>query len=644
MTELQRVLSFRSLLLITVVAIMGTGVFFLPAVGAQKAGPQSIISWLLLSFIALYIASCFAELASMYPKAGGIYEFCKHTFGRFWSFVIGWTTLVVGNITIAMLVVGAIRYILPYKTNASLLCIGPVCISVGVGIIILSLFFIWLFNAVAYRGMKTSSVMLITFSLITLSIVGLLIVLDLWKADWSNLRPFFVKPASSIYLTLFFIAETFFGWETITFLAEETKNPEKAIPKALVYGTVLIAVLVLLFVISSMGVMPWQEFGQSTVPLADLAMYNFGPIGKDIFTLLVYVSIIGTLAGWIVAAPRLVLALAKDKLFLATFAKIHPKYHTPYKAIMFQAVLTSFLVLMVVGKYQALLILLIPMVLMLYSAVLLSVVILRLKKPAMKRPFKAPWGKYGPLAVILFNISLIIIWLTEEPGAAQSFGLGISLIGLGIPFYLLLELYYDPKFIRKTNNLLAYVALLTESIFLPRKVRKEIVELIGNVKGKTVLEFGCGVGGLTLHLARAVGPRGKIYATDISEKEIELASRRLKKNGNSNIRFIHDVEHGSRVHEKVPKVHVIVSAGQLGYVQKIRKVLKEMNQRLDKEAKICFVDYDKFFDIIPNIEWLSSDKEIIKLFSQAGFEVMVERKQGFAWKYIYIYGRKAKDL
>ena len=72
-----------------------------------------MLSWVILSFIAIYMGMCFAELSSMFPKAGGIYEYCKQAYGRFPSFVIGWMTLIAGNITIAMLVVGAITYLLP---------------------------------------------------------------------------------------------------------------------------------------------------------------------------------------------------------------------------------------------------------------------------------------------------------------------------------------------------------------------------------------------------------------------------------------------------------------------------------------------------------------------------------------------------
>ncbi len=630
MAELKQVLGFKVILLITINAIMGTGIYFLPAVGAKYSGPMSIISWAIMSIIALYISMCFAELVSMFPKAGGVYEYAKQAYGRFTSFIIGWITLIAGNITIAMLVVGAIQYLLPYNLPLQKAA--------------LSLFFILAFNCIAYRGMKTSSFMLATFSIIAISAVFSLIIPGLFKLQPQNFVPFWVFPTSAIFITLYFIQETFFGWESATFLAEETKDPEKVMPKALIIGTICISIISLLFVITSIGNIPWQTFSKSVAPLSDLGALHFGNIGRSIFTLWIYLAIIGAVASWIVAAPRLLLALARDRLFLTQFSAIHPKYHTPHKAIVFQTIVTSLLVIIGLGAYRTLLLMLLPFVLVMYISVLLALVVLRFKKPELKRHFKAPFGKVGPIITILVMISLLIMWVILEAEAVKLIALSVSLIILGAPVYFLLELYYNPKAIRKTNNLLAYLVLWTERLALPLSVRKEIIRLLGNIKGKIVLEFGCSVGTLTMHLAEEVGPKGKVYATDISEKDLEITQRRLDKKGHTHVKVIHDLQHHSRVHPDVPLLHTAVSVGTIGYVKDIHAVLKHMNKRLKKGSKICFVDYDKFFDIIPNKDWLSDDKKIIDIFYRAGFKVQVKRKQGFAWKYIFIFGEKVRNV
>ena len=626
MGGLKKTLSYRVLLLITINSILGTGIFFLPSVGAKHAGPASLLSWVILSFIAIYMGMCFAELSSMFPKAGGIYEYCKQAYGRFPSFVIGWITLIAGNITIAMLVVGAITYLLP--------------VDVPLVKIPLSLLFVFIFNYVAYRGMKTSAVMLIAFALITLTALFGLIIPGLFRLDMGNFSPFFVFPLSSVFIAIFFIAETFFGWETATFLAEETKDGKRVMPKALIWGTVIIAGICLLSVITSIGVMPWKVFGASAAPLADLSKIHYGGIGEYIFTLLIYLSIIGSVAGWIVSAPRLILAMARDKLFLHQLAAVHPKHASPYKAIIFQTILTSILVFAGSGSYHTLLNLLVPMVLVMYSAVLLSLVVLRYKQPKTKRYYTVPFGKVGPFVVILLLLSLIVGWYFEQPGAGRMLGLAGGFILLGIPVFYLLELFYTPKVIEKTRDFLAYGAYLFEKILVPQKVRKDIVALIGNMKGKTILDFGCSVGGLSIHLAEHVGKQGKIYATDISKKGLRIAEKRFAQLGHTHITVIHDHDHTKRVHPKVPKLHAAVSVGMLGYVHDPHTVLKHINQRMNIGGKICFVDYDKIFFFLPSIDWIQHDEIIKKYFKDCGFNVHVQRRWGIAWQWVYIYGEK----
>jgi len=571
----------------------------------------------------------FGELASMYPKSGGIYEYCKQAYGRFVSFLIGWMTLLAGNITIAMLVVGAIRYLNPSMP--------------GLLKIAISLMFIIVFNFMAYKGMKTSAVMLVAFGIITMSSLLGLIVPGVLSMNFSNLTPFFPEFFTwpLIFIAIFFIAETFFGWETVTFLAEETKNPEKVIPKALICGTIIIAILSLLFVITSISTIPWAQFANSLAPLADLSFAHYGAVGKSIFTILVYLSIVGSVAGWIVAAPRLILALAKDKLFITQCAKIHPKNQTPYVAIIFQTVLTSILVILGSGSYETLLEILLPLVIIIYSMTLLSVVILRFKQPDVERPYKVPFGKVGPAIIVLMLLSLVGYWLVSVHGAFSILKLGLSFIIFGIPIYFLLLFYYDPDAIIKINNSFAYLNLLFENFLLPKAVRKDILKIFKDIKKKHVLDYGSGVGTLTLHLAEAVGPEGKVYATDLSKKNLSILSRRLYKKGYKHVQMIHDRHHVSRVHPDIEYVDMIFSVGMMGYMQNIQKILSDMNNILPENGKVFFAEYVDFFWILPNVEWLSSNKKIENVFKNAGFSVRVIRRKSLFWNYVFVYGIKS---
>lgn len=630
MAELKKVIGFGTLLLIVINSIMGTGIFFLPAVSAGIAGYSAIISWAIMALVAIYISLCFGELCSLFPTSGGVYDFCKQAFSKEFSFLVGWLTLVVGNVTIAMLIVGAIQYLL--ATNVKWI------------IILVSIIFLIVFNIFSYRGMKTSVVMLVTFSFITLGTLLSLIIPGLFRLDLSLFSGIMGAPMLPVLVSIFFISETFFGWESITFLAGEVKDGRKNVPKALFFGTVIICLISFLFVITAFSSIRLELFSVSSAPLSELGRIFFGDIGATILMLLVYLSILGSVAGWVISSPRLILSLAKDRLFLPQFAAIHPKFFTPYKAIIFQAVVSILIVLIGAGSYHKLLEVLIPLLLLVYSSVMLSLIILRIKMPNAKRYFKAPFGIVGASLVISFFGYLLVMWLLSAKNPLSSLLISLSLFLLGFPLYLLLELYYDPKMIRRTNNFLATLVLLTESISLPVKVRKEMLKLVGTLDGKKVLEFGCSVGTLTLFLARAVGIKGKVYASDISEKDLLIAKKRIDKLGLTNVELVHDIEHSVRVHPNVPKVDVVISVGSLGYIQNLKSVLTHMNERLKVGSKICFLDYDKFFDVIPNIEWLSSDARIKHLFRNSGFKVDIVRKRTILWEYIYIYGVKIRNI
>jgi ubiquinone/menaquinone biosynthesis C-methylase UbiE len=232
------------------------------------------------------------------------------------------------------------------------------------------------------------------------------------------------------------------------------------------------------------------------------------------------------------------------------------------------------------------------------------------------------------------------MWLTHIGGAWHMLKLAITMVFIGIPLYFLVEMYYDPKMIVRVNGALASLAKLTENFNLPPGVRRKLVGMLGDVKGKVVLEYGCGVGSLTMLLAEKVGLKGKVYATVTSKHEHHIVEERVKKKGHNHVK-IFKVE-PDELHRRIPKVDLVVSAGEIGYVSQEERLLKSLSRRMKRGGKIVFLEYDKFFDVIPNIEWLSDDEKIKEIFDKGGFKVNVRRKQGVAWQYIYIFGRKVR--
>ena len=164
--------------------------------------------------------------------------------------------------------------------------------------------------------------------------------------------------------------------------------------------------------------------------------------------------------------------------------------------------------------------------------------------------------------------------------------------------------------------------------------------MVGEIKNKTILEFGCSVGTLTVKLAELTKPLGKVYATDISKKDLLITRQRLLRKGHKHVKVIHDEHQINRIHPSIPHVDAIISVGMLGYLQDVKKVLSEMREILPYGGKIVLVDYADFFKFIPNVAWLSDDESIERLFKESGFEVFVTRKKGIFWNYIFVNGVK----
>ena len=348
MAELKRVLGFWTILSLAIASIMGTGLFFGAAIGSSYSGNASILAWVILSFIAIYISMYFAELSSMYPKAGGVYEFSKHAYNRFFSFLMGWVAWLVGNLTTALLVVAAIDYLIPDPSQFWLKIIISIVLIVGL-------------NLIAYFGIRMSAFLLIIFAIVSVSVLLSVILPGIFKINAGNFSPFFAFGASSIFITMFFIVESFFGWESATFLAEETKEPEKIIPKALIIGTIIVAILGISITVVSLGVIPWKILITSAAPLSIVTERTVGALGTKAINIGIFMALIGSAAGGIITMPRLILALARDKLFISQLSSIHKKFQTPYKAIIFQTIVSLLIFGMAFGRYTALLSLLLPL-------------------------------------------------------------------------------------------------------------------------------------------------------------------------------------------------------------------------------------------------------------------------------------------
>ena len=215
---------------------------------------------------------------------------------------------------------------------------------------------------------------------------------------------------------------------------------------------------------------------------------------------------------------------------------------------------------------------------------------------------------------------------------------------LGIPVYLLLLFTYNPEAIIQFTEFFSYGSLWLENFILPKRIRKEILIIFRELEEKHVLEYGAGVGTLTLHLAERVGPHGHVIATDISAKNLRILERRLRKRNITHVTTIHDPHQVNRIHPDVREVDIVFSVGMLSYIQDLQKVLRDIRRILPEHGKLCFVEYVDYFRVLPNPKWLDDHVALKEIFREAGFGVQVVKLHGLFWNYLFIYGEKTRHV
>ena len=631
MAELKRNLGFWSVLALSITGIMGTGTFLGVTLAASIAGKASVVSWLLVFALSMAVAMVFAELSGMYPRAGGLYEFAKQAYGRSVSFITGWTAWLVGNITIVLLIIAGMDYLLSEYASLSPMWVNIIASSVIV-----------LLNIVAIFGVEFSTSIILVLTIVLFGGMMVVLIPAVMHANLANILPLTFKPVNKMLVAFFMLIESVLGWETATYLSEETKNAERTIPRAIIMGAFIVGILMVMIVVAMFGTFGTQVLATSTAPFADLAEAIFAgnAIIAYFITMIIAVNLLGSAASGVVTLPRLLYSMAKDRLFLHHFARINNRTNTPVNATIFQTIVSLVILQIAFGNYDFLLQMLLPLALIIYFFMVIAVPILRFSKPNEKRTFKFPLGRIIPFLISGVFLLLLANWVTTVPNAIKMLLFSFSLIILGIPIYLLLEIYYDPRFITKLNE---YFYPIFKQTGYDWMTRNEIYTFVDDFESKTVLEIGSGAGRLTEDLLKKVGKYGTVYATSFSYTELKHLKAKLEKSYDSGEAMghpvlIHDSQHFTRIPPEVKKVDVIISSGFLAYIQDLDKFLEHASKVMNKTGKIIFVEDINHFHMIPDPEFLSNIKEVDAVFRKHGFSIRIRKEFGLFSNKLIIYG------
>ena len=428
--KLARVLTLLDATMINAGGIIGSGIFMVPATIALLTGSTSLILavWVFGGLISLFGALSVAELGAAMPQAGGQFVYLNEAYGPVWGYLYGWSCVAVIN-TASIAAVGvAFSEYLSFFFPLSTMGIKSVAI--------LSVILLTIINILDVKsGARAQNVFTLLKIGAIFGIISLGLVMDGGSAE--NIQPFYPdRPLPALVgplgLAMVSVLWTYDGWIFITYVAGEVKNPGRNIPLSLVFCMLIVISIYLLINFVFTYTLGIGAMGTSTLVASDSAFIFLGEKGAVLVSIIILISLLGANNGFILTSARINYAMARNRLFFQQAAKVHPKFKSPANALIIQAVWACALTFS--GTYNQLITYIIFASWIFYAMSCAAVIILRKKRPEMKRPYKTPGYPYIPIIFILFAVFLTFNTILEAPRDA-AVGAGIILAGLPLYFY-----------------------------------------------------------------------------------------------------------------------------------------------------------------------------------------------------------------
>lgn len=341
---LKKQISLFSLTMIAIGSSIGSGIFRTPSeiAGYLPSEGLMLLVWILGGAIALCGALTFAKIAEYFSKAGGFYVYLKEAYGDLPAFLYGWSMLIVIN-------TGSLAA-LSLVFTSYLKVFFPVSESMELGIAITSITLLTIMNIL---GVKFGSLFASIFT--SAKLLGILSVVVIGFLFGTNTDVNFTNTyfqsntnnlslISAFGLALIGVSFSYGGYQHATFIAAEVKDASKIVPKALILGIIAVCVAYLTINFAYLKLIPISQIAGSGSVASD-AISTVWTLGGKFISFLIILSVLGTIGIYILTAPRIYFAMADDGLFFKKFAEIHPKYHTPFWAIIFQSIWTILLLI-----------------------------------------------------------------------------------------------------------------------------------------------------------------------------------------------------------------------------------------------------------------------------------------------------------
>jgi APA family basic amino acid/polyamine antiporter len=415
--------------------IIGTSIFLITSEIAATVGSPVLVlvTWLTAGLLAGAAALCFAELSAAMPHTGGTYVFLKRAYGsELVAFGFAWMMcFAYGAGAIAVVAIMAATFLAPVLQAIGIVR-GEYIASTAVALIIA----LTLLNA---RGIRHGGV---AQNIITFLKVGLIVALmsaPVLLADPSLERLGFPGADSgdtasairNVGTALIVCLFAYNGAYFVTHVAEEIREPQKNIPRAIIVGFLIVLTVYLTINTIYVTVMPFEEIVASDRIAADLMGRVLGPSGYLATSAIVFVSAVGVLNAQLLNYPRIPFALAKDGLFFESISVVNEKTRTPAAAILLVGILSSLFAMS--GSYALILSYVAFVIHLFISLAVMAVIVLRIREPDLPRPYKV-WGyPFTPVAFLLVSVVYLGNLAMTKPVNVL---VGVLIVVGGLPFYL----------------------------------------------------------------------------------------------------------------------------------------------------------------------------------------------------------------
>ena len=430
-------------------AIIGSGIFVVPAAIAGHLHSMGLIVlvWVLGGVLTLFGALTVAELSSLLPQAGGPYVYLRESFGRVWGYMFSWNHFFINTAgslaAIAVAFATYLGYFFPslslqvplFSFSFSVLGL-PIEIALR-GTQLIAMIVILIATLINVRGVRLGGWVTNFFTAAkVLALLALIVAvftstkgnsanyLPWWPDHWSK------ELTSAFGLAMISVLWSYEGWTTVTQSAGEMKDPERNIPRSLLFGTLAIIVLYLAVNMAYAYVIPLDQMSGSSRIAADAAAVVLGPFGTSLIIAGILCSTFGTINNSFLSDARSMYAAGADNSFSPSFGKIHARYRTPHVTLIALGVWSALLTLS--GSYDQIASYVIFGSWMFYGLTALSVIVLRKKMPDVPRPYRAWAYPYATLIFVGAAGWILYNTLVEDSRDAM---IGIVLLLISLPFY-----------------------------------------------------------------------------------------------------------------------------------------------------------------------------------------------------------------